>query len=138
MHHHISTHNYSGNEAFDRLVEEVARLDRLSVAAPLRLGNGPGGKTLSIAMPKKIPGLLFVVNLTQAGGANGNKTTAATWTYNVSDLNHKSLGSNLSPQRPRAWGTAAAATMGMGYHDTSGVFYLAEAWETAGSGGCPS
>jgi len=138
MHHPISTHHHSGNEAFDRLVEEVARLDRLSVAAPLRLCNGPGGKTLSIAMPRKIPGLLFVVNLTQNSGANGTNTTAATWTYNVTDLAGKSLGTNLSPQRPRAWGTAAAATMGMGYFDTSGVFYLAEAWETAGSGGCPT
>lgn len=138
MHDHISTHHHAEHDAFTRLVEEVARLDRLSVAAPLRLCNGPGGKTLSIAMPRKISGLLFVVNLTQTGGANGSQTTSATWTYNVTDLNGKSLGTNLSPRRPRALGTATAATMGMGYFDVTGVFYLAEAWETPGSGGCPS
>lgn len=79
----------------------------------------------------------FMVNLTQTGGSNGNKTTAATWTYTAKTLNNATtLGTVLSPNKPRPFGTQTAATLGVAYYDNTGTFQLAEAYEKPGSGGC--
>lgn len=85
-----------------------------------------------------------VVNLTQRGGANGNKTSAATYTYDLYErladgTNGVKLnaGSPLAPLKPRPNGTAVAATAGMAYMDPAEEWKLAEAYEKYGTGACP-
>lgn len=78
---------------------------------------------------------MFPVTLTQTGGSNGNKTTAASWTYTAASLSGETLGTSLSPQWPRPNGTMTAATAGLAYYD-SGSVVLAIAFEQPGSGGC--
>lgn len=82
-------------------------------------------------------GTIFRVALTQTGGSNGNKTTAASWTYTAKDLAAGvNLGTGLSPERSRPKGTRSAATIGIGYYDGVGVFHLYEADETPGRNDC--
>ncbi len=81
-------------------------------------------------------GGVFVVALTQTGGATGTQSAAATWTYTATSLAGVVLGTVLSPERPRSFGTRTAATKGYAYYNNAGTFTLAEAWETPGSGGC--
>jgi hypothetical protein len=80
-------------------------------------------------------GGLFRVDLTQTGGSNGTKTTAASYTYTVTDLAGVQLATGASPEKPRENGTKTAATKGYGYYDAAGTFVLAEAWEAPGTVG---
>lgn len=79
----------------------------------------------------RMPGELFVVNLSMDGGAAGDGSGPATWTYTVTSLDGVELGTAMSPQRPRdSFGEREEAGKGTGYYDASGTFKLAEAWET--------
>jgi hypothetical protein len=82
------------------------------------------------------PGILFAVTLSQTGGSNGNKTTAASWTYTVTSLAGVQLGTSKSPEWPRPNGTMTAATKGLAYYDNDGALVLSVAFEQPGSGGC--
>ena len=82
--------------------------------------------------------VFFRVDLTQTGGSNGTKTTAASWTYTAKKQGDSTvtLGTVLAPERTRENGTRTAATKGSGYYNNAGDFVLAEAWESHGTGGC--
>lgn len=82
------------------------------------------------------PNVLFAVTLSQTGGSNGNKTTAASWTYTVTSLAGVQLGTSKSPEWPRPNGTMTAATKGLAYYDNDGALVLSVAFEQPGSGGC--
>jgi hypothetical protein len=81
-------------------------------------------------------GLLFIVNLEETSGTNGDKTHAASYVYTVKNLAGNELATGQSPERPRPYGTRSAATKGYAYKDSSGTWHLAEAWEGYGTGGC--
>lgn len=91
---------------------------------------------LPVLVVKRSVGSTFVVNLEQTGGANGDQTTAPTWTYTVTNLLGRELGTVVSPQRPRTAGLFTAATKGYGYYDEDHAFQLAEAWETPDTWAC--
>lgn len=76
-----------------------------------------------------------LVNLAQTGGAQGDATTAPTWTYTVT-RNGEELATGASPLRPRPFGFFTAATQGVGTFE-GGSFVLVEAWETEGAEECP-
>lgn len=69
-------------------------------------------------------GQLVAVDVEQTGGADGDDTTQATWTYTVTLKGGTSIGSGYSPenQRPTV-GTVTAATKGSGYWN-AGTFTL--------------
>ena len=82
-------------------------------------------------------GTLFAVNVSQNGGSNGTSAAAATYTYNVTDLDGVSLGTAMSVTTPRyAKGPVTAATLGMGYYNAAGTFVLYTVFEIHGSGTC--
>lgn len=88
------------------------------------------------------PGTLFAVNLSRDGGADGSGSTAVTYTYTATSIttDAPTLGTGLTPDKPRPIGLMAVATKGVGYYDASGNFMLAEAYEVdrtvyCGSGG---
>jgi hypothetical protein len=92
--------------------------------------------------------VLFVVQVSLAGGADQSNlgpptypepgvpipsqgSTAATYTYNVSDLNGNSLGTGMTPKKPRPSGPLiAGGGLGTGYYDESTTFQLYDAGET--------
>lgn len=89
-----------------------------------------------VALP---PGTLFRVNLSQTGGSQGNKTTAASWTYTATSLEGATLGTGLSPEWPREPGRRTTAVAGMGYFDSSENFVLSVAFEVRLTGAvCPT
>lgn len=101
-----------------------------SIGAGVCVGSDADGKPI-IVMHRPLIGELFVVGLDQDGGADGDGSSAATWTYTATTLDDVELGTSLSPQRPRdSYGQREPASMGTGYYDPNGDFKLAEAWET--------
>jgi hypothetical protein len=108
--------------------------------------NTPEGATAHVrqspgSSPTRLPpGVTFAVKLTQSGGSNGTKTTAATYTYTVKDVNDNVLGgtdaSPVGPAAPRWNGTRTAATWGLAYWGTDGTLKLLVAYEALGTVGC--
>lgn len=93
--------------------------------AVLQLGAGPRG--------------YFPVTLVQTGGANGTKTTAASWTYTVNcvgwDGSLCQLATAKAPARLRPFGTRVAAQYGQAYY----VGISLNLWDTderPGTAGC--
>jgi hypothetical protein len=79
---------------------------------------------------------LFPVKVTQTGGSNGNKTTAASYTYTVNDLNNDQLGTSIALAKSRPYGlVTAGSTYGLAFYDGS-TLKLWDAGEYPGSGGC--
>lgn len=83
-----------------------------------------------------IPPALIPVLVSQVGGANGTQTTAATWTYDVTDVSSNAIASALSPTWARAVGKKVAASHGNGYYDPSGNFVLEQVDEVDDTGEC--
>lgn len=81
---------------------------------------------------------MIPVSLTQTGGSNGTSSAAATWTYTANDTlgGSAELGTVLGPEWPRPNGRMTAATKGLGYFNTSGVFVLSIAYEKPGAMEC--
>jgi hypothetical protein len=98
--------------------------------------SGTGVKLAYVELTPAAPGVHFYVALTQTGGSNGTDTTAATWTYTAVSVTGAPCGTAMAPDRPRGFGTFAAATKGVGYYDNSGDFKLADAYETPGTEEC--
>ena len=92
--------------------------------------------------------VLFLVQVSQAGGMDQSNfgpptspspgvyipsqgTSTADFTYNVSDLSGNSLGTGMTPKKPRPSGPiVAGGGMGIGYYDESSTFQLWDAGET--------
>lgn len=96
--------------------------------------NADGTKVVQINSAP-VDGELFYVALTQTGGADGNKTTAATWTYTVTAPNGETLGTVMGPAIGRPNGSVTAATKGVAYYD-AGTLVLLQAFERPATGGC--
>lgn len=89
-------------------------------------------------IPKPSATSLFLVKVTKDGGSNGNKTTAATWTYTVKNLAGSTIGTTVALTRPRPYGTAtyqAADSYGIAFYDGA-TLKLWDAGEIYGTGGC--
>lgn len=99
--------------------------------APTEIGFsfGPGVEGLASADSFSVAALrqepeeavsdgVFPITLTQTGGAQGDEDSPATWTYGVSDLNGKELGTAVDPTAsPHKWvrpgaGQMSSATFG--------------------------
>lgn len=106
-------------------------------AIGVQRGVDGGGKPI-VFVRTEVTGTLFKVALTQTGGSNGTTGSAATWTYTATSLSGNTLGTGLSPEKPRPFGTMTAATRGTGYLDGTGAFTLSEAYEKEGSTVCPA
>lgn len=79
---------------------------------------------------------LFSVALTQTGGSNGTKTTAASWTYTVKTIDSAvTLGTGVALTRPRPAGYMTAGTSGLAYYDGT-TLKLWDAGEIYGIGPC--
>ena len=102
---------------------------------PCTNNNGDGTQTGILLEP--IVGLLIGVKLTMDSGYDGDASTAASYTYTATSISGTTLGSSLSPVRPRPYGTMTAATDGIGYWTTDGTFVLQDAYEYPGSSSCP-
>jgi hypothetical protein len=98
--------------------------------------SGTGVKKAVVSMNLACAFDLFPVNLTQTGGSNGNKTTAATWSYTVNDLASNQLATGVSPTKPRPSGTMTAAGTGVCYY-SGATLVLWDTNEYPGTGGCP-
>lgn len=131
-----------------RQLAQWARNFRATGACEFR--NTPTGATLYVRgggtagpAPGRLLGATFRVKLAKSGGANGTKTTPATYTYVVRDLNDNVLGGTdatpVSPEWARPNGTMSEATMGLAYYATDGSVKVAVAFETPGTTDqCPS
>lgn len=98
-------------------------------------GTGPAYHNFFYASP---PGALFAVKVVKTGGSNGNKTTAASWTYTVKTLAGKTITTGTSLTRPRPKGTAtvqADNSYGLAFYDGS-TLILWDAGEIYGTGAC--
>jgi hypothetical protein len=106
-----------------------------------------GGKDSSSAPSRRLvmaemPSSPFVVNLSQNGGADGNKTTYATWTYDVyirlaGGSNGVKIGSTVTVLRPRSlMCSMIVATIGTVYFDPAGTLIIADAWEQMNQNNC--
>lgn len=82
------------------------------------------------------PGM-FVVTLTQTGGADGDGTTAPSWTYTCENDFGDDLATARGPQVGRTEGSFTAATKGLGYYDDAGAFQLLIAFEAPDTYECP-
>lgn len=102
--------------------------------SPLTSTDTPVKPVYEVTTPW-IGGLIRVV-LSSPSGSNGTKTTAASYTYTVKDLEGISFGAGYAPEKSRPNGAVTAATQGIGYFNTSGTFVLYEAYELPGTGVC--
>ena len=73
-------------------------------------------------------GTIFAIKMTQTGGSNGTNSTAASWTYTITDRNDNQLVTSYNPttgdfKRP-TYGKMDKATAGTGYYDENGTFTL--------------
>lgn len=77
------------------------------------------------------------VRVTKDGGANGSKTTAASWTYTVKDLSSTTtFGHNVPVRKPRPNGKMNFGTVyGTAFYD-AGILILWDAGEYPDTGGC--
>lgn len=94
--------------------------------------NTPTGATIVIPQAKpsrqaivgKKQGLI-AVNVSQTGGSNGTQSTAASYTYTVTDaVTGETLGSSMSPVWARTVGAVTAATHGTAYREADGDVVL--------------
>jgi hypothetical protein len=102
--------------------------------AGIMIGADSGGKPVMLAFDRGF----FPVKVTQNGGSDGNKTTAASWTYDVSDLADNKLTGDtpIGQEKPRPFGTVTAgSSYGVAFYDGS-TLKLWDAGETPGTGGC--
>lgn len=82
---------------------------------------------------------LFPARLTQNGGAQGSKTTAPTYTYNVADLDNASLGTAIAVSRPRPKGRVdvqSPGSVGWVYYDETGTLKIWDAGEVPKGASC--
>lgn len=84
-----------------------------------------------------VPGF-FPVKVSQTGGSNGNKTTAASYTYTVTTMDgNTTLGEDVAVAKTRPNGTmTAGSSYGMAFYDENGDIQLWDAGEVEGTGGC--
>ena len=124
----------SGQTA-EKLLRNLRGPGVVNTGGAIRINAAPAAPQRRQSTPSTV-GTTLRVNLSQTGGSNGNASTAATWTYNVTDVFGGSLGTAMSPEFPRPKGTMTAATVGLGYYNTSGDFVLYQAAEKPGTGSC--
>jgi hypothetical protein len=101
-------------------------------------GDGGDGPADHLLMSESADLGLIPVLVSQTGGANGDQTTAATWTYDVTDVQSNPIDTGLSPSWQRAVGRKVAASHGNGYYDPSGNFVLEQVDEVDDTGVCPA
>jgi hypothetical protein len=92
------------------------------------------------------PDRMFPVKVEKDGGSDGTKSTAASWTYTVKNINETtSLGTAVAVTRPRPNGlmTCQAGTFvggtagyGVGFYDEEGTFILWDAGEVPTTAAC--
>ncbi len=93
--------------------------------------NGDNNAYVVLSVLCNIP-----VLVSQVGGSNGTTSTAATWTYDVTDVASNAIDTALAPSWQRAKGKKIAATHGFGYYDPSGTFVLESVDEVDDTGTC--
>jgi len=82
------------------------------------------------------PGGFFPVTVIYDGGVQGDKGSAATWTYTVSSLAGAELGTVMTPLKGRPFGrTVAGGGYGSAFYH-AGILKLWDAGEIYGTGGC--
>ena len=94
--------------------------------------GGTGEQWALVRLGPRTRNYLFPVNLLKAGGAGGDESSPATWTYHVTDailggLIATFVDPTASPstwKRPAA-GTMSIATAGLAFYDDNGVLALA-------------
>lgn len=103
--------------------------------------TGPAGPPGSgVTAPSS--NVMFPVLVTQVSGANGTKSAAATYGYDVFDTDLTPLGSNMQPDRGRPplgrVVAPAALSYGVGFYDEDdgGAFHLWDAGEWPDPRGC--
>lgn len=84
--------------------------------------------------------MLFGVKISQTGGAQGSKTSAATYTYLVTDITGEIiLGEEVSLARPRPYGRVDVQfdnSFGTAFYDQDGHLRLWDAGEVPKIGDC--
>jgi len=92
---------------------------------------GVGYKWAILRLSRYLASSLLPVNLNQTGGAQGSNTTAASWTYDVTDVVSDSvLASSVNPVvSPHHWvrpsvGQMSMATFGYAHYDSSNQLVL--------------
>lgn len=106
-------------------------------------GTGEKWAVVLLAGGRKA-GEVFPVNLSQVGGADGDETAQATWTYDVTDeATGQTLAEAVDPtdaphkhQRPSA-GSMIAATGGLAHYKSDGTLVLDQVNEVAEQEVCP-
>ncbi len=81
-------------------------------------------------------GQVFAVDLVSDGGADGDTSTAASWTYTVTSIGGDELLTTATPECPRPLGMMAAAVKGLAYYDMTGAVRLSIAYETPDTETC--
>lgn len=83
----------------------------------------------------------FAVLVTQTGGSSGGTASACTFTYDVTDLAGVSLGTAMTPARPRPtigkMKAPSAGAYGIGFFDEAGDFVLWDPGEVPDPEVCP-
>jgi hypothetical protein len=115
-------------EEVRRLRRELDELKRNAELHPARQGRD--------AAPD-----FFLVKVEKDGGADGTKTTAASWTYTVrAYVNGATLGTAVPLARPRPNGRRLYPTgsdgAGIAFHDADGNLKLWDAGEYRRTAGC--
>jgi len=92
--------------------------------------TGPGFWCFRTGAPR---GVLFLVFVTKDAGSAGSKTTPCSWTYTVTDYGGRTLGTGLTPAKPRTsvgkYAQPGAGSPGLGWYNSVGDFKLYEAAE---------
>jgi len=79
---------------------------------------------------------VFAVTVTQTGGSNGSKTSAASYTYTVKTLDGTTIGTSVALAKTRPYGlVTAGSSYGLAFYDGT-TLKLWDAGEYPGSGGC--
>lgn len=113
----------------DYSVDDQVLIGKLSNSFSTTDGNafwailGAGGSTQV--------GNIFAVNLTENSGSNGNQTSTPSWTYDITDLNGNSLGTDLTPKKQRRNGyfVSGDGKIGLAYYDETDTIQLFDANE---------
>lgn len=101
------------------------------------------GKTIVLVSGGGGGGGMFPIKVSKVGGTQGDLTTAATWTYDVKDLDGNVLGTAIELAHRRPLGTASFPSpdsYGEAFYDNNDADHPLKLWdanEIYGTGDCP-
>lgn len=118
--------------------------DARRIAAVVRAAEGQKNyaliERLMAVLDRRLPSQTFAVRVYIDGGVAGSATTPCTWTYRVTAMSGRDLGTGLSPIKrrfaPAVYSVTPDGTVGLAFFDDRGDLQLYDANELLATVDC--